>query len=59
MGGGAGKRGRVPWCALIAVPVILILLEAIDRITDSDVDAAIATIVILGAYIAWWFWRHR
>ncbi|HEY2599187.1 MAG TPA: hypothetical protein VGJ79_11980 [Candidatus Dormibacteraeota bacterium] len=53
------KRGPFPWFPLIAVPVIVILIEAIDRITHSDVDAAIATIVILGAYIAWWFWHHR
>jgi hypothetical protein len=53
------KRGPFPWFPLIAVPVIVILIEAIDRLTHSDVDAAIATIVILGAYIAWWLWRRR
>jgi hypothetical protein len=32
---------------------------AIERTTHSDVLAAVATIVILGAYLAWWFWSRR
>jgi hypothetical protein len=53
------KRGPFPWLSLIAVLVIVVVIEAIDRITHNDVIAAVATIVILGAYVAWWFWRHR
>jgi hypothetical protein len=53
------KRGPFPWLSLVAILVIVVVIEAIDRITHNDVDAAIATIVILGVYIGWWFWRHR
>jgi hypothetical protein len=53
------KRGPFPWLSLIAVAVIVVVIEAIDRITHNDVDAAVATIVILGSYVGWWFWRHR
>ncbi len=53
------KRGPFPWLSLAAVLVVFLVISAIDRITHSDVIAAVATIVILGAYVAWWFWRHR
>jgi ABC-type taurine transport system ATPase subunit len=53
------KRGPFPYLSLIGTLALLLAVAAIDRITNSDVIAAIATIVILGAYIAWWFWRHR
>jgi Flp pilus assembly protein TadB len=53
------KRGPFPYLALIGSLVLLLVVSAIDRITHSDVLAAVATIVILGAYLAWWFWRHR
>jgi hypothetical protein len=53
------KRAPFPYLALIGVLVWLLAITAIDRITHNDVIAAVATIVILGAYVAWWFWRHR
>jgi hypothetical protein len=52
-------RGPFPWLSLAAVLVVFLVISAIDRITHSDVIAAVATIVLLGAYVAWWFWRHR
>jgi hypothetical protein len=45
--------------AVIGILVVALVVAGIERITHNDVDAAIATIVILGVYIAWWFWRHR
>jgi hypothetical protein len=39
--------------------VVILVISAIDRITHNDVLAAVATIVILGPYLAWWFWRRR
>jgi hypothetical protein len=53
------ERGPFPYLALIGTLLLLLAISAIDRITHSDVIAAVATIVILGAYLAWWFWRHR
>ena len=53
------KRGPFPYLTLIGILVIFLVISAIDRISHSDVLAAVATIVILGAYLAWWFWRHR
>jgi hypothetical protein len=53
------QRGPFPWLSLAAVLVAFLVISAIDRITHSDVIAAVATLVLLGAYVAWWFWRHR
>ena len=53
------KRGPFPYRSLVATAVVVLVIVAIDRLTQSEVDAAVATIVILGAYVAWWFWRHR
>jgi Flp pilus assembly protein TadB len=53
------KRGPFPYLSLVAIPVAVLVIVAIDRLTHSDVNAAVATIVILGAYLAWWFWRRR
>jgi hypothetical protein len=53
------RRGPFPYLALIGSLALLLAIAAIDRITHNDVIAAVATMVILGAYIAWWFWRHR
>jgi hypothetical protein len=44
---------------LIAITVVALVIGGIERITHNDVLAALATIVILGAYVGWWFWRHR
>jgi Flp pilus assembly protein TadB len=59
VGGMSQPRGPFPWLSLAAVLVVFLVISAIDRITHSDVIAAVATIVLLGAYVAWWFWRHR
>jgi Flp pilus assembly protein TadB len=53
------KRGPFPYLSLIGTLVVVLVVVAIDRITHDDVLAAVATIVILGAYLAWWFWRRR
>jgi hypothetical protein len=53
------ERGPFPYMTLIGILVVALVVAGIERITHSDVLAAVATIVILGAYIGWWFWRHR
>ena len=53
------KRGPFPYLSLIGTLVVVLVVVALDRTTHNDVLLAIATIVILGAYLAWWFWRHR
>jgi Flp pilus assembly protein TadB len=53
------QRGPFPYLSLLGILAAFVVISAIDRFTHSDVLAAIATIVILGAYIAWWFWRRR
>jgi Flp pilus assembly protein TadB len=58
-GGMSQQRGPFPLLSLAAVLVAFLVISAIDRITHSDVIAAVATLVLLGAYVAWWFWRHR
>ena len=58
VGGRSQKRGPFPWLSLAAVLVAFLMIAAIDRITHSDVIAAVATLVLL-ADVAWWFWRHR
>ena len=45
--------------ALIGIPFVALVIWGIERFTHNDVLAAVATIVILGAYLSWWFWRHR
>jgi hypothetical protein len=55
----AQERGPFPYMSLIGILVVALVIAGIEKITQNDVDAAIATIVILGAYVAWWFWRHR
>lgn len=59
VGGMSQQRGPFPLLSLAAVLVAFLVISAIDRITHSDVIAAVATLVLLGAYVAWWFWRHR
>ena len=59
VGGMSEKRAPFPYLTLIGILVVALVVTAVDRITHSDVLAAVATIVILGAYLAWWFWRHR
>jgi len=66
LGGQKGKngamsqeRGPFPYRSLIGTLVVVLAVIAFDRITHNDVLAAVATIVILGAYLGWWFWRHR
>jgi hypothetical protein len=44
---------------LIGITVVALVIFGIERFTHSDVLAALATIVMLGAYVGWWFWRHR
>ncbi len=53
------KRGPFPFTMLIGIAVTYLVTIAIERTTHSDVLAAVATIVILGAYLAWWFWSRR
>jgi uncharacterized membrane protein len=53
------KRGPFPFPTLLGILAVIVVISAIDRLTHSDVLSVIATIVILGAYIAWWFWRRR
>ena len=44
---------------LIGIPFVALVISGIERFTHDDVLAAIATLVIMGAYLGWWFWRHR
>ena len=53
------ERGPFPYVSLIGVLVVALVIGGIERITHNDVLAAVATVVILGAYVGWWFWRHR
>jgi Flp pilus assembly protein TadB len=53
------KRGPFPYRSLIGTVVVVFVVVAIDRTTHNDVLMAVATIVILGAYLAWWFWSRR
>jgi hypothetical protein len=53
------QRGPFPYLSLLEILVAFLVISAIDRFTHSDVLAALATIVVLGSYIAWWFWRRR
>jgi len=53
------KRGPFPYLPLIGILATFLVTIAIERITHSDVLGAVATIVILGAYVAWWFWSRR
>jgi Flp pilus assembly protein TadB len=53
------KRGPFPFRSLLGTLTVILVISAIDRLTHSDVLWAFATIVILGAYVAWWFWSRR
>jgi len=49
----------LPDRTLIGIPVVALVVSGIERSTHSDALAALATLVIMGAYLGWWFWRHR
>gem|GEM_PF-2693634 len=66
MGGQKGKngamsqeRGPFPFMTLIGILFVALVISGIERFTHNDVLAAIATLVIMSAYLGWWFWRHR
>ena len=44
---------------LVGIPGVALVIAGIERFTHSDVLAAFATLVIMGAYLGGWFWRHR
>jgi hypothetical protein len=53
------ERGPFPFMNLVGIPVVALVVAGIERITHNDVLAAFATLVLMGAYLGWWFWRHR
>ena len=55
----AQERRPLPDRTLIGIPVVALVVSGIERSTHSDALAALATLVIMGAYLGWWFWRHR
>ncbi|HXC76240.1 MAG TPA: hypothetical protein VNU19_04250 [Candidatus Acidoferrum sp.] len=53
------ERGPFPVMELIGIPAVALVIAGIERFTHNDVLAAFATLAIMGAYLGWWFWRHR
>jgi TM2 domain-containing membrane protein YozV len=44
---------------LVGIPGVALVIAGIERFTHNDVLAAFATLLIMGTYLGWWFWRHR
>ena len=44
---------------LVGIPFVGLVIAGIERFTHNDVLAACATLVMMAAYLGWWFWRHR
>ena len=52
-----GTRPRVG--GAIGLLVVLTAIWLFDRMTHQDVIAAVATILVCGAVIGWFFWSRR
>lgn len=40
------------------LPMAILGVALVGRLTHDDVLAAVVTMLICGGYIAWWIWRY-